>query len=91
MGHKNSWGRRNYLGAMTQARHCVTLTWSLKCAENCNKRHDKMTFLNAIGILAISNRDSFRALFDKKLLPWPVFYLKNMLVGPYFSIGNRQH
>jgi len=25
MGHKNSWGRRNYLGAMTQAHRCVTL------------------------------------------------------------------
>ena len=29
MGHKKSWGRRNYLGAMTQARHCVTLRWPL--------------------------------------------------------------
>jgi len=28
-GHKNSWGSRNYLGAMTQARHCVTLRWPL--------------------------------------------------------------
>ena len=31
-GHKNSWGRRNYLGAMTQARHCVTLRWPLSQA-----------------------------------------------------------
>jgi len=23
-------GRRNYLGAMTQARHCVTLRWPLR-------------------------------------------------------------
>jgi len=28
-GHKNSWGRKNYSGAMTQARHCVTLRWRL--------------------------------------------------------------
>ena len=28
-GTRNSWGRRNYLGAMTQARHCVTLRWPL--------------------------------------------------------------
>ena len=31
-GHKNSWGRRNYLGAMTQARHCVTLRRPLPAA-----------------------------------------------------------
>ena len=29
MGAKNSWGRINYLRAMKQARHCVTIRWPL--------------------------------------------------------------
>jgi len=33
-GHRNSWGRRNYLGAMTQARHCVTLRCPLIPSTN---------------------------------------------------------
>jgi len=36
-----------------------------KCAENYNIAYETIKFLTAISILAISNHNSFRVLFDK--------------------------
>ena len=35
-----------------------------KCAENYNEPHNKFIFYTALSILIISNRSSFRLLFD---------------------------
>jgi len=38
MGAQKFMGRRHFLGAMTQARHCVTLRWPL--GHNATKTSD---------------------------------------------------
>ena len=56
-----------------------------KCAENYNKWHCKFIFQTAIGILLISNHNSFRVLFDKIA---SVYFLWKIHL--YFSVGNGQ-
>ena len=62
-----------------------------KCAENYHKRHNKFVFKTAISILVISNHNSFRVLFEKKLLPYILFEKYIYIFGLEMASPWNQH
>jgi len=69
-GHKNSWGRRNYLGAMTLARHCVTLRWSLLHNMACSPPTNNRLIILSVRSIDVKKRSNKNKKRQKNVKTW---------------------